>query len=385
MTVLDSLDPNDWPLPSELEERMLTPALVVWLDHVRHNIACVLDRVGGPDRWRPHVKTTKTPVIWAELVSAGIRQFKCATTREAEHLARVLLEHRIQGGRILIAYPLAGANLARAAALADTFRESQFDVLVEDPETASSAPEILGRFVDVNTGMNRTGIPWDDEERVLATARAAGSKLRGLHLYDGHQVHPDPAERARRIHADHERAMGLLDRVRVACGPVAELVTSGTPAFPAAIDFAPFADLGDTVHRVSPGTVVFHDGRSQEQDSVLGLRPAALVVARVSSHPRADRFTCDAGSKSIAAEAGSPCAHILGLPGWSAASPSEEHLPFDRTANAQAALPERGQLIRLVPRHVCPTVNLAEKLVLVDQGVFVGTAPVAARAHDLGI
>tara|TARA_R110002072_G_scaffold132967_7_gene273418 strand:+ start:1628 stop:2785 length:1158 start_codon:yes stop_codon:yes gene_type:complete len=385
MTAFDSLDPNDWPLPSELEERMLTPALVVWLDHVRHNIGCVLERVGDPDRWRPHVKTTKTPAIWAELVNAGIRQFKCATTREAEHLARVLLECRIPGGQILIAYPLAGPNLARAAALADTFRESRFDVLVEDPETATNAPEILGLFVDVNTGMNRTGIPWDDEERVLATARAAGARLRGLHLYDGHHVDPDPIERTRRIHADHERALELLERVRQACGPISELVTSGTPGFPAAIDFAPFADLGDTQHRVSPGTVVFHDGRSEEQDLGLGLRPAAMVVARVSSHPRADRFTCDAGSKSIAAEAGSPCALALGIPGWNAAAPSEEHLPFDRATAAEGALPSRGELIRLVPRHICPTVNLAEKLVLVDRGVFVGTAPVAARAHDLGV
>jgi D-serine deaminase-like pyridoxal phosphate-dependent protein len=385
MTAFDSLDPKDWPIPSEIEERLVTPALVVWLDHVRHNIQCVLERVGGPDRWRPHVKTTKTPAIWAKLVGAGIRQFKCATTREAEHLARVLLESHIQGGQILIAYPLAGANLARAATLADTFRQSRFDVLVEDPESATSAPEILGLFVDVNTGMNRTGIPWDDEERLLATARAAGSRLRGLHLYDGHQLHPDPAERKRNIHTDHERVLGLLDRVRQAVGPLPELVTSGTPAFTAAIDFAPFADLGDTRHRVSPGTVIFHDGRSEEQDLRLGLRPAAQLVARVSSHPRADRFTCDAGSKSIAAEAGSPCAIALGLPGWQAKGPSEEHLPFDRVSDSASLLPARGRLIQLIPRHVCPTVNLAEKLVLVDRGAFVGTASVAARAHDLGV
>jgi len=44
----------------------------------------------------------------------------------------------------------------------------------------------------------------------------------------------------------------------------------------------------------------------------LGLKPAALVLSRVISRPTAERITLDAGSKGIAAEAGSPVALVLG-------------------------------------------------------------------------
>ena len=48
-------------------------------------------------------------------------------------------------------------------------------------------------------------------------------------------------------------------------------------------------------------------------------------------------------------------------------------------------LPPRGTGVYLIPRHVCPTVNLAEKALLVDGGRIVGEVEIDARAHDLGI
>jgi D-serine deaminase-like pyridoxal phosphate-dependent protein len=99
----------------------------------------------------------------------------------------------------------------------------------------------------------------------------------------------------------------------------------------------------------------------------------------VVSHPLADRVTADAGSKSIAAEAGDPCAFALGHPGLEALTPSEEHLPF---AVRSGQRPPRGTELYLVPRHVCPTVNLAEQALLVD-GENIVVSRVRARAHDL--
>jgi D-serine deaminase-like pyridoxal phosphate-dependent protein len=40
-----------------------------------------------------------------------------------------------------------------------------------------------------------------------------------------------------------------------------------------------------------------------------------------------------------------------------------------------------GDLIEVIPAHVCPTVNLAERLVRVRQGQVEGTWEVAARAR----
>ena len=133
------------------------------------------------------------------------------------------------------------------------------------------------------------------------------------------------------------------------------------------------------VHRISPGTVVFHDARSQFDNPDVDLRPAALVLSRVISHPATDIVTCDAGSKSVAAEAGDPCAFVLGSDALEAMSPSEEHLPL----RCSGVLPLRGTNVLLVPRHICPTVNLAEQCVLLDGDVPPRIVPVAARAHEL--
>ena len=103
------------------------------------------------------------------------------------------------------------------------------------------------------------------------------------------------------------------------------------------------------------------------------------MLSRVIRPPAADIATCDAGSKSVAAEAGDPCAFALGRAGRAAMPPSEEHLPMRCTGER----PARGTELLLVPRHVCPTVNLAEQVVLVEPGKEPRVVPVAARAHEV--
>jgi D-serine deaminase-like pyridoxal phosphate-dependent protein len=238
----------------------------------------------------------------------------------------------------------------------------------------------VGVFVDVNPGMDRTGAPIDQRERIAATARAAGARLRGVHFYDGHLHQTDRTERTRAVHAGYDRLRELVRELEQAGASVAEVVTAGTPALLDALAYEGFAATGAPRHRVSAGTVVYHDARSQEQCPELGLRPAALVMARVVSRPAPDLATCDAGSKSLAAEAGDPCAVVLGRPDLEALRPSEEHLPL---RGQPEALPSRGSILQLIPRHVCPTVNLAEQAALVDAGRLVDVVEVRARAHEL--
>jgi len=229
--------------------------------------------------------------------------------------------------------------------------------------------------------MDRTGIPARDAERVLAVARAAGDRLRGLHWYDGHQHDADLAARRTAVAAGLERAAELVRAIRADAGLACEEICSaGTPAFLSSLGADALGDLPRTLHRVSPGTVVFHDLRSEIENGALGLTPAAVVLSRVISHPDDDLVTCDAGSKSIAAEAGAPVCEVVGAPGLEAQRPSEEHLPL-RVADGER--PPRGAMLALVPMHVCPTVNLAEEALLFDGGAFLGAAPVRARAHEL--
>jgi len=312
------------------------------------------------------------------MTRAGLRHFKCATLREAETLLQVLREEGVEDADLLFAYPLVGPALDRLGTLAREYAGVSLSVLCENPDGIDRIDAELGVFVDLDPGMHRTGIPLNRPEQIRAIIHRAGSRFRGVHFYDG-QIHGATGEARREMaHRGYRALLETLEERR-SDSEVGEVVTSGTPAFRYALEFDPFQRLEAGVHRVSPGTVVFHDLRSEQELEDLDLVPAAVVFARVVSHPRPDRVTADAGSKSIAAEAGDPCAFALGYPGLDALTPSEEHLPF---AVRSGERPPRGSELYLVPRHVCPTVNLAEQALLVDgEDIFVSR--VRARAHDL--
>lgn len=382
MKRLEELQPADYEIPAATLEKTLSPALVIFLDHVRHNLKVMSELVGGDlDRWRPHIKTAKVPLVYQEMVRVGLRHFKCATTREASCMLRVLDVEAIEGADLLVAFPLRNPALAWAGELANRHPATRMSVLCESVEDVESVPARLGIFVDINPRMNRTGVPMGDVETIVSIARGAGKRFRGLHFYDGHVRDVDPVVRRRQTEPLYEGLLEIFATVKSAGLEVGELITSGTPSFEIALGFGGFRELPEgTSHRISPGTVVYHDTSSAECLPHLDLRPAALVLSRVISHPEEGMVTADAGSKSIAAEAGQPCCAVVGHPELVALRPSEEHLPF-RVERGNP--PERGTPLLLVPKHVCPTVNLAEEALVLEEGSEPRAVPVSARAHEL--
>lgn len=382
---LSTLDAADYALPDELLSRIMTPALVIYADKVEHNIQAMLSYMGGnASRWRPHLKTTKSPYVYGLLIDAGVRHFKCATVREAGCLLDVLAKRGISDADLLIAYPLQGPALSVAGELAETFPSTHISVLSEDPEHIAQIPHTLGIFVDVNPQMNRTGIPLTDYQSIHTVAQAAGKRFRGLHFYDGHIHDEAAAQRREASHALYTQISETIGQLAIDGLPCDELITSGTPTFRYALDYPGFADgnIADSevIHRVSPGTVVFHDFQYDSLLEDLELKPAAMLLSRVISHPRGDLVTCDAGSKSIAAEAGHPVAFVLDHPELVARPPSEEHLPLHCTSTNK---PKRGDTLLLIPRHICPTVNLAEQALLMKADGTAEVIEITARAHDL--
>ena len=382
---LSTLNEADYALSDELVSRVMTPALIIYADKVEHNIQAMLDYMGGDaSRWRPHLKTTKSPYVYGMLIDAGVRNFKCATVREARCVLDVIAERGVSDADVLIAYPLQGPALKVAGELAVEFPKTRLSVLSEDPLHVPQIPQNLGIFIDINPEMNRTGIPLNDYQSIREVAKAAGERLRGLHFYDGH-IHDDNAEERRAAsHALYTEVCSTITKLAddgIACG---ELITSGTPTFRYALDYPGFAggSIGssDVIHRVSPGTVVFHDFQYDSMLEDLDLQPAAMLLSRVISHPQTDLATCDAGSKSIASEAGHPVAFVLGHPELVAKPPSEEHLPLQCTSGEK---PKRGDALLLIPKHVCPTVNLAEQALLVKADGSTEVIEITARAHDL--
>src|SRR5437868_852001 len=361
---------------------VLTPALIIYPDLLAVNIDVTLGLLGGQaDRWRPHVKTAKLGYTMRTLVSRGVRKFKCATGLE------LLTACQAGADDVLLAYPSVGANARRIAELAADFPGVRVSVLIEtEAQTRQWRGTRVGIFVDVNPGMDRTGVQQSDTRTVvdlLAAIANAKLEFRGLHYYDGQLGKLPMPERMRAAHQGYDQLLKVVAELENRGLAVPEVITSGTPTFPASVSYEGFRS-GRFVHRVSPGTVVYCDATSlSELPSDYGYAPAALVVSRVVSHPRADVITCDAGHKTVSADAGVPTCVVVGHPELTPFSPSEEHLPM-RVALG-AAPPVIGEELYLLPRHVCPTVNNFDHALLARGGEIISVERVTARGREAPI
>ncbi len=363
-------------------ERVMTPALVIYTDIVDSNINVTLRLLDGrADGWRPHVKTSKIASVMRRMVERGISNFKCSTTLELATICEV-------GARdALLAYPATGANARRAREIANKFPDVRLSALVEDAEQIEAwRGSRFGLFIDVNPGMDRTGIEQARGDEIISLARAirsAGLEFRGLHYYDGHLSKYDLAEREQIAHQGYDRLMEIVAAFERRDIPVAEVITAGTPAFPCSISYPQFSGAS-FIHRVSPGTVVYSDCTSLAQlPESWGYRPAAVVVSTVVSRPTSHRITCDAGHKTVSADAGVPTCLVLGRADLNPARPSEEHLPIDLTDESQPLA--LGDALYLVPRHVCPTVNNFDHAIIVEGGRVTSMERVTARGREAPI
>jgi D-serine deaminase-like pyridoxal phosphate-dependent protein len=357
-------------------QSLSTPALLIYAEMVDANIAAALRMMqGDANRWRPHLKTAKLGYTMRRLVDRGVRNAKCATTLELVTALDAGMED------VVLAFPVMGANAARVRDIATAHPDRKISVLVEGTDQLEEWwGSTVGVFVDLNSGMNRTGIAEDQFEKVRAfveQVQHARLKFRGLHHYDGH-IHNADASAATAAHDGYARLVALIGYLEQNGIEVPEVITSGTPAMPHALSFAGF-NSADFVHRVSPGTIVYNDRSSLKELPGHGFVPAALVLATVVSHPLANRVTCDAGHKAVSADAGVPTCEAIGWPSLVGLKPSEEHLPIEATG----ALPARGDMLYLLPTHVCPTVNNFDRAMIIREGKVETIEPVTARGREV--
>jgi len=345
-----------------------SPQLVVYEERVRHNITEAIRIAGDVNRLRPHIKTNKTPEVARMMLEAGITRFKCATIEEAEMLARE------KAPDVLLAYQPVGPKVARLGKLMDAYPSTRFSCLVDHPVAAQAmAAHFASRgtsvevYIDLNAGMNRTGIVPEHAGPLAERIRGLkGLRLAGLHAYDGHFRDPDIALRKRACDENFVRIERLAERLR-STGREPVIIAGGSPTFPI------HAQRRDV--ECSPGTFVFWDKGYGDICPEQAFLPAALVVSRVISLPSEGKICIDMGHKSIAAENEiSRRAWFLNEPDAALLSQSEEH---GVVASSSDHVP--GDVLYVLPYHVCPTVNLYSTITVIRDAKVAGHWKVSAR------
>lgn len=345
-----------------------TPAVIVDLDRVEHNIAklqAYLDQHGIANR--PHVKTHKLPLLAHKQLDAGANGITVQTLGEAEVMAAAGIAD------LLVTYDLIGRSkaerLARIARLADV-RVAVDNAVALDTvaRAAAMAEREIGLLVEFESGKKRQGVLEPSEALALARRAEAAPGLRflGLMTYPASPAVVPWVREARALF--DEAGLGI------------EVVSAGgTPGMWRAHELE-----GVTEWRA--GTSVYHDRKSVSGDPsehVATLDECALHVhVTVVSLPEPDRGVIDAGSKVLTYDPlppryGQGHGHVLEYPEAVITSLSEEHAVVDFSACAER--PRIGERLRVVPNHVCPVSNLVDEVVLHRSGVVEATVEVAAR------
>jgi D-serine deaminase-like pyridoxal phosphate-dependent protein len=353
-------------LKAEIARRYGTPAVVIDLDVVERNIArlqSLCDAAGLANR--PHIKTHKSPVLAAMQIAAGASGITCQKLGEAEVMA--------DGGMddILISYNILGEEKTeRLGALAARVKMT---VSADNPVVVDGLPraaQIAGRPLDVlvecDTGRKRAGVEKPSEAVALAKhiASQPGLAFAGFLIYPLETALPQ-AQRFLDAALAGVREAGLEARV---------ISSGGTPNLPHLSEIA-----GVTEHR--SGTSIFND-RMMMAAGLAGLEDCALTVySTVVSRAAPERGILDAGSKTLTSDTGGLDGHgfILEHPQARIARFAEEHGFLDLSACNDR--PVVGDVVRVIPNHVCVVVNMVDRLITVRGGEVTGELRVAARGR----
>lgn len=358
-------------------EECYSPALLVYPGRIRRNIQFMLEIAGGAERLRPHIKTHKMAEIIRLQMDAGIRKFKCATIAEAELLGRC------KAPDVLLAMQPIGPNQERLLRVQEQFPATTFSTLVDDrliarqlSDLARARNKALGIYLDLNVGMDRTGISPGDAARELYRELHAlpGLESRGFHAYDGHIRHTDPTERDRLCAEAIAPVLSLRDKLRKEGIAVPSIVAGGSPSFPV---HAQNPEL-----ETSPGTTLLWDAGYAGTFPEMPFLPAAVLHSRVISKPRKGILCLDLGHKAVASEMPFPRVELLNMENCLQRSQSEEHLVLTCPEEDSYSL---GYNCYALPVHICPTVAKYPKVLTIEDGLITGSWEVAARDHRLWI
>jgi D-serine deaminase-like pyridoxal phosphate-dependent protein len=340
-------------------EELDTPAVLIDLDRLERNIA----RMAAYCRehglaLRPHTKTHKNPDIAKMQIAAGACGITVAKPGEAEVMADAGIDD------MLLAYPIVTAQ--KAGRVAELARRARMRVSLDSREAieclsrqAAARGVEIGILVEIDAGFGRCGV--SAPEAALQLARAAkdspGLRFDGLMFYPGHIKRP-AIEQGPLIEAVNQRLDAYYEAFKRAGIPI-EVVSGGSTAT------AYQSHLFHGLTEIRPGMYAFLD-RNMVTVGVGGMDECAIsVLVTVVSDAVPNRAMVDGGSKTFSSDVlfvgdGRGFGYVTGEPDIDLIGFSEEHGHLD--VSRAAGRLHVGQRLRVVPNHVCTTINMHDRV-----------------------
>ncbi len=353
-----------------------TPVLTIDLDVVERN----LDRMARLCRdqgigLRPHTKTHKTPEVAKMQVERGAVGLTVAKVGEAEAMASTGLDD------ILVAFPIFGAEkLRRLAALGKTRRlllSLDNEATARELSCAAAAQEAtIGVLVEFDAGFHRCGVAPGPAcvELARKIEKLPGLVFRGLMTYFGHVwgTADERRNEAKRTAEQVAKALAAFEHERLRV----EIVSGGsTPS-------SEFAHLVPGLTDIRPGTYVYNDMNTYYQGACRLEDCAGRVVTTVVSTAVPGKVIIDSGSKTFSSDLlgsgpKSGYGYVVEAPDAPIVKLNEEHGHLDITKSAHQF--HVGEVLTVIPNHVCTCVNMHDEVVVVRKGEVQGSWRVTAR------
>jgi D-serine deaminase-like pyridoxal phosphate-dependent protein len=360
------------PLPPGLD----TPCLIVDLDRAEANARRM--SAAAAERGvalRPHVKTHKSIALARLQLDAGAAGITVGTLGEAEVMAADGIDD------IFVAYPV-WAEGTKADRLRSIHAKTPLIVGVDSAAGAdhlaaavAGLSEPLRVLVEIDSGGHRTGAA--DPAVAVAVARRArdvGLEVIGVFTHGGHSYSAPGARVA--AAADEVRLLGAAADALRADGFAVERISAGST--PTAV-----LSAAGQVNEIRPGTYLLGDRTQVALDAIPADGIALVVAATVVSGSVAGQFVIDSGAKSLTKDRAPFLAGFGSIPGY-------PNAVIERLYDYHAAVtipsgtpaPRLGEVVAVVPNHVCPVVDLFDTFVATKAGAIAGRWPVDARGRS---
>lgn len=355
------------------EHELETPVLVIDMDVMERNLSRMMSILEGTGvSLRPHLKTAKSPALAHMMIDAGAVGICCAKLAEAEVMANAGIND------ILLTSEVAGyGKFERLIALAA--RLPEFKAVVDNSFAVDEIARLARQrgitaklLIELDVHTERSGVVTAEDALALADhiRSTDGVELLGIHGYAGHaQVRP--AEERSNL---NEPAMSLLSETLELLGEHNHELryVSGGGTGSVRLD----VEAG-ILNEVQAGSFLLMD--TAYHDAGTDFENAISCLSTIISLPRPERGVCDAGQKTLTRDGGTPV--VIGRPGVSYLRGSDEHGKIEINQDELESPVKVGEVLRILPSHVCTTINLHDVLVGIRNGSVEAIWPVETRGH----